>query len=290
MATFTGKASGNSNATGQTTWNEAGIPAAGDTVDVNGFIITVPVGVTQGWADTSNGGAATGKLIVNGTCALTGTMAPSVAKIDVGAAGSLTLATVGPYVGQSWAPLLDISGVFTVTTAAETLNIQPASGSHFHDGSVVTFSGLPAVDLSTYTTVYGGATVTYIAWLPFATGGDTGLFYATSGITAAKGIKATITAFLNESEYTSSLIINADLATHCHLIFPAEGTAPFKIGNAAFELICGDYTEVGVGNVKFPVGYGIGATEYAGTYGVIDNATAGATAGNPDNTTAGVPV
>lgn len=43
MAAFTSKATGNWNADGQTTWNEAGVPDLGDTVTINSpHVVTVP--------------------------------------------------------------------------------------------------------------------------------------------------------------------------------------------------------------------------------------------------------
>ena len=40
MASFTGKATGNYNAIGLTTWNEASYPQAGDDFTTNAFVIT----------------------------------------------------------------------------------------------------------------------------------------------------------------------------------------------------------------------------------------------------------
>lgn len=49
MATFTSKATGNWSSAGQTTWNETGVPADGDTVIINtGHVVTVDTNTTVG--------------------------------------------------------------------------------------------------------------------------------------------------------------------------------------------------------------------------------------------------
>lgn len=62
MATFTSKAAGDWSASGQTTWNEAGVPASGDTVTVN-HAITVDTNTTVG----AGGASGTVALTVNAT-------------------------------------------------------------------------------------------------------------------------------------------------------------------------------------------------------------------------------
>jgi hypothetical protein len=74
MATFTSKATGNWSASGQTTWNEAGVPGDGDIATIgNGHVVTVDVNTTVGSNSSSVGKAITisgsssssfGKLIV----------------------------------------------------------------------------------------------------------------------------------------------------------------------------------------------------------------------------------
>lgn len=48
MAAFTAKATGNWSSSGQTTWNEVGVPGDGDTVTIGAFTITVDVNTTIG--------------------------------------------------------------------------------------------------------------------------------------------------------------------------------------------------------------------------------------------------
>ena len=56
MATFTSKASGLWSATGQTTWNEVGAPAAGDTVTINaGHVVDYDADITHTAAITVYG-------------------------------------------------------------------------------------------------------------------------------------------------------------------------------------------------------------------------------------------
>jgi hypothetical protein len=48
MAVFTAKTSGNWSSSGQTTWNEVGVPGNGDTVTIGAFTVTVDVNTTVG--------------------------------------------------------------------------------------------------------------------------------------------------------------------------------------------------------------------------------------------------
>lgn len=48
MAAFTSKATGNWSASGQTTWNEVGVPGSGDTVSIGAHTVTVDVNTTVG--------------------------------------------------------------------------------------------------------------------------------------------------------------------------------------------------------------------------------------------------
>lgn len=85
MAAFTSKATGNWSASGQTTWNESGVPGNGDTVAIGaGHVITVTANATVGTSPASGTNAITiantGKLIINtgvtltvrGDCTVTG--------------------------------------------------------------------------------------------------------------------------------------------------------------------------------------------------------------------------
>ena len=64
MASFTSKATGNWNSSGQTTWNEVGVPGSSDTVTIaNAHIITISANATIG-ATTVNGGLTTGTGVI----------------------------------------------------------------------------------------------------------------------------------------------------------------------------------------------------------------------------------
>jgi hypothetical protein len=74
MGAFTSKATGNWASAGQTTWNEAGVPGAGDTVAINaGHVVTATADTTVGDGTATTVLAVTGigaKLVVSG-CKLT---------------------------------------------------------------------------------------------------------------------------------------------------------------------------------------------------------------------------
>ncbi len=81
MAAFTSKASGNWAASGQTTWNEVGVPGTGDTVIIaNGHTVTIASGTTVTVGDSANPTTpaiqtavatnGTGKLIVDTSATL----------------------------------------------------------------------------------------------------------------------------------------------------------------------------------------------------------------------------
>lgn len=60
MAAFTSKATGNWSASGQTTWNEVGVPGAGDTVTIqNGHIVTIDSAISTGASGATGSAAVT---------------------------------------------------------------------------------------------------------------------------------------------------------------------------------------------------------------------------------------
>ena len=77
MAAFTSKATGNWSASGQTTWNEVGVPGDGDTVSIGAHTVTVDVNTTIGTSpnDTTtkvlDKTSATGSLIIGAGVTLT---------------------------------------------------------------------------------------------------------------------------------------------------------------------------------------------------------------------------
>lgn len=67
MAAFTSKASGNWSSSGQTTWNEAGVPGSGDTVSIaSPHVVTVPDGYTATIGATGQATGYTALTIANG--------------------------------------------------------------------------------------------------------------------------------------------------------------------------------------------------------------------------------
>lgn len=77
MAVFTAKASGNWSSSGQTTWNEVGVPGDGDTVTIGAFTVTVDVNTTIGTSPNDNTTkvvdktSATGAIVVAAGVTLT---------------------------------------------------------------------------------------------------------------------------------------------------------------------------------------------------------------------------
>lgn len=88
-ATFTDKAPGNWAAEGQTTWNEAGHPVAGDTVAISGNAITIAADA----ACASVAISGTGVLTVSGTRSLTTTAAAGVTYSGTSTSGGVQVPT-----------------------------------------------------------------------------------------------------------------------------------------------------------------------------------------------------
>ncbi len=115
MASFTGKAAGNWSAVGQTTWNEAGTPAAGDSVDLNGKIIvmdiaTIPAGGGSLALLTSAGSAGqltvdlsatglNGNATINATTLQAGTTNTGLVYVSVASTNTLTINCTNLYGG-----------------------------------------------------------------------------------------------------------------------------------------------------------------------------------------------
>lgn len=110
MATFTSKATGNWSASGQTTWNEAGVPGAGDTVTITAnHVITVDVDTIVG---ASNGNYSAG--VTPGAIEWTGT---------TGTPGKLIIAA-----GKKLTARGDLVNRFNVATANANVILQLEAG------------------------------------------------------------------------------------------------------------------------------------------------------------------
>ena len=122
MAAFTSKATGNWSAAGQTTWNEVGVPVAGDTVTIaNTHVVTVD--------DTSRASAA---ITLNGTL-----KASRAASCKLAYSGTITVNSTG---------YLDWGTEASPIPAAYTATLEPASGvgitlSSSSYGGRITFRG-----------------------------------------------------------------------------------------------------------------------------------------------------
>ena len=134
-AAFTSKATGNWSATGQTTWNEVGAPAAGDTVTINtGHVVTYDADITHTAAITVNGtlrGSGARVLTLSNTTltvaaggAITNT--GGIFEIKIGAAHNQASAAVT--IGAS-------SGSRATVTGSSTTNyIKFTDGGFIHGG------------------------------------------------------------------------------------------------------------------------------------------------------------
>lgn len=129
MAAFTSKATGDWGASGQTTWNEVGVPGSGDTVTVTaGHTVTVSDTQATGALTLAVSGASGGVLAISGTGQLTcygsitgnNSSTSPVDRITIAAGGRLHFDTTG--------------GAITVTLGSTTgpfrLKASGTSGSH----------------------------------------------------------------------------------------------------------------------------------------------------------------
>ena len=96
MAAFTGKANGNWSAVGQTTWNEVGTPAAGDTVDLNGKTVAMDIADIPAGGGTLLSLSSTGAGVLTVAMNVLGDSTISATTITQGTATMLTISGAAP--------------------------------------------------------------------------------------------------------------------------------------------------------------------------------------------------
>ncbi len=171
MATFTSKADGNWNASGQTTWNESGVPGDGDTVTLS-HNVTITANVTVGSSPSTGGTPAiqfasvTGKsLTVNAGITLTCKGDFKFANSDTQSQNKLILSagstfTFLPPSGQQYK--------FDCQVNSHII-CNGTSGSHVTVKTDKSSSGLAAYTLVGGYTVSGFHTCTYTDFIDFGT-------------------------------------------------------------------------------------------------------------------------
>lgn len=139
MAAFTSKASGNWTASGQTTWNEVGVPGAGDTVSIaTGHAITLDQTSPEAVTCTSITIAGTGTLVIPDSTTFTinadiinnGTATTGAIVVGTGQAvvvnGQVTNASTGAAIKSGG------SGTVTITNSGSTAILNSSSGDAVH--------------------------------------------------------------------------------------------------------------------------------------------------------------
>lgn len=163
MAAFTSKSTGNWDAEGQTTWNEAGHPGAGDTVTIqNGHTVTLDSATACTTLTIDAGGTLTDAtnnqgLTVSGITTIEGTLTCGTANMSFGsgatASFAITINSGGIFTGGSGAhtigSIYNNTGTLTLTSGITTINsalvandlaIALNSGTFNHGSGTVTFT------------------------------------------------------------------------------------------------------------------------------------------------------
>lgn len=205
MAAFTSKATGNWSSGGQTTWNEVGVPGAGDTVSIAAHTITVsdtriigtsPNNNTTKVIDITSG---SGVLIVNGSLAVRG---------NVGMVSGSTL-TLGAGGSVLWdASASGGTPVYKLINASFCkLNINGTSGSHCSMSAPVGFTFTLDQSYSTLQLTY--CDFTRVAASVLITGASIGASithctFTTCGLIELESFQTNQDFFFNYNHFASS--------------------------------------------------------------------------------------
>jgi hypothetical protein len=204
-AAFTAKATGNWSASGQTTWNEVGVPGSGDTVTIGAFTITVDVDTTVGTSPNNNTtnvitlSSATSKLIVATGVTLTvlgNRTAVNSSTYQMNAGSTLVFdasASGGTPVYR------DQNGAYTIYqyngTAGSPVTVQSPLGYNWILGgsfylSTFTYTNFTRHGSVSTTFVAGDTSITHCVW-------DSTIFFLLKPIDATANIVVTDNVFQN---------------------------------------------------------------------------------------------